>query len=1197
MSTVTQEFVRELIDFAPTEQTKKQGFAEYQLDGTVAAYNMLQRNRCAYLADEVGMGKTYVALGVMALVRHFDPHARIIVIAPRENIQRKWIKELKNFVRHNWRVVGNRVKSLQGEPAWEPVLCNSLVDFAHEALLNADRDFFLRMTSFSLALKQVDNRRRLRKLLRQQVPWIDKKALSSKSAEGFRWGFGRALNAVVPTADLVIVDEAHNLKHGYREHGSIRNHVMGLAFGHPSGQDEACPWYVPKAKRLLFLSATPFEEDYSAIQRQFEIFGFGDAELHAANGAAPVRMGTLCDSSVSEDEKRGIVGRLMLRRVSGLQINGELHTKNMYRREWRSGGYKQHDQPMHIEDPRQRLIVALMQKKVAEVLQDEKFNNNFQIGMLSSFESFLQTVDTTAKQKKPEADIGTEEDDESPSTFDGDQTRDDRERRGVDTHAISQVSESFRERFNRSLPHPKLDRTAEALTRAFRTGEKTLVFVRRVATVNELAAKLDRVFDRWIRSRMDDALPELATEVGELFHRYERERRRRPEDQIEEFPLDQAESDEDEAAEYREFVDEDDEGSAETFFAWFFRGTGPSGVLSGAAFQKNRLGSTSSVYATLFEDDHVSWLLGRPEDPIGALASAVKKTREQVIETLRSWGYALFRERSRQKEGYPRLYVFEAYQSAALEMLAGADGELAERARIVRQERHPGQSAPREGTVPAGFPGPEDSIGATTFITELVKHEALRNSIWPDETRQDFRQSFRRREQRRELLSAMGRLGASYIDLYLLAIKSLGGFALRREAEVQRPEQQLARDYVGLLERQMGEPGFHAYYEMSHAAAAFDLLLAVNFHEVQAKELPEIAGIYGATLQRQVPVGRMSGGVNKRLVRQFRMPGFPLVLATTDVLQEGEDLHTFCRRVVHYGITWTPSAMEQRTGRIDRIGSLVQRALDGTSTIPDPEELIQVFYPHLGDTVEVLQVRRVLRRLNRFLRLIHDAGQVNQAAGSRIDTARAILEELEHIAPIEGPLKSAFPVQDGWLVGSLNDSDVRRPDVEGKLAHLGRLWAELVREFEIREAEVDGRNCRGVALVSGDRLARANSSTPSGEDQAFRLELRSQAAGDATLLRCRSHVHELDLSDDEMLDALYELQKELGMVKVCVQPDARGHRQLVSVEGGILFDPRTTQFEELSALVTRIVRSASRARRALDVETPPRPCRRRRAAG
>ena len=169
MTRVTREFVSELINFAPTAETRRQGFAESQLDGTVALFNMLERNRVAYLADEVGMGKTYVALAVMSLVRYFDPHARIIVIAPRENIQLKWVKELRNFVRQNWQVVGNRVKSLQGDPAWEPVVCGSLLNFTHEALLHSDRDFFLRMTSFSLALKDPDRRKKLRRELRRRL--------------------------------------------------------------------------------------------------------------------------------------------------------------------------------------------------------------------------------------------------------------------------------------------------------------------------------------------------------------------------------------------------------------------------------------------------------------------------------------------------------------------------------------------------------------------------------------------------------------------------------------------------------------------------------------------------------------------------------------------------------------------------------------------------------------------------------------------------------------------------------------------------------------------------------------------------------------------------------------------------------------------------------------------------------------------
>ena len=262
-------------------------------------------------------------------------------------------------------------------------------------------------------------------------------------------------------------------------------------------------------------------------------------------------------------------------------------------------------------------------------------------------------------------------------------------------------------------------------------------------------------------------------------------------------------------------------------------------------------------------------------------------------------------------------------------------------ASILLEERFPGSNTSEE-PAPPGFPDPQESLGITTFFTELVKRPELRQKLWPDEPADSFRQRFRRRTQRAELLSAMARLGVSYIDLYLLAISGRSSFALGRQREDQG-ESSLATQFVDLLESQSRNGKGHAYAELSGAAENFDLILAVNFPQIPESPLPAAAGIYGATLQRQVPVGRMSGSVNKRLVRQFRMPGFPYVLVTTDVLQEGEDLHTFCQRVIHYGIAWTASAMEQRTGRVDRIGSLVQRHLDGTEDPPSPEQFIQVY--------------------------------------------------------------------------------------------------------------------------------------------------------------------------------------------------------------------------------------------------------------
>ena len=170
---------------------------------------MLATNRVAYIADEVGLGKTYVALGVMALVRHFRPGARILVLAPKENIQKKWERDFGNFVRNNWRVIDNRVKSVQGGPAREPVVCGSLAAFAHDISMNANRDFFLRMTSFSLALKRPESRKRYRERILGHVGWLDSELQAEEPGE-FREQYGRALNALLPDIDLLVVDEAHN---------------------------------------------------------------------------------------------------------------------------------------------------------------------------------------------------------------------------------------------------------------------------------------------------------------------------------------------------------------------------------------------------------------------------------------------------------------------------------------------------------------------------------------------------------------------------------------------------------------------------------------------------------------------------------------------------------------------------------------------------------------------------------------------------------------------------------------------------------------------------------------------------------------------------------------------------------------------------------------------------------------------------
>ena len=597
------------------------------------------------------------------------------------------------------------------------------------------------------------------------------------------------------------------------------------------------------------------------------------------------------------------------------------------------------------------------------------------------------------------------------------------------------------------------------------------------------------------------------------------------------------------------------------------------------------MASTSSAYATLFEDDYVASLLGVETGVVlESIARQIGKPPERCTEQLRCLAYSYFRERSRQQDGYPRLYVYEGYQAAGLALLGECEGEIGEHAKVMLEERFP-DIRPTAHEPPRGFPAPDAGLGLTTVFSELRRRPGLRKLLWPEESiGGDFRAAFRRQEQRRELLSAMARLGAPYIDLYLLAIGRMGSFSLGHRQETE-PAAELALDFLSMLEHQSGTPGYHTFHELSQAAEAFDHLVSVNFPEAPSRPLPELARLYGITLQRQVPVGRMSGGVNQRLVRQFRMPGFPLVLVTTDVLQEGEDLHTFCRRVVHYGIAWTPSAMEQRTGRVDRIGGLVQRRLDGSPEPASADSLIQVYYPHLRDTVELLQVRRVLRRLNRFLRLIHLGDRAVGADGHAIDTTRALLEELEDLPPIEGELRSAFPIEPRWLVGELGAGDVTIPDWERQFRHLEELWQALCKHHPIVKQSSGVKHLRyGELPVSAAKSTSAgmgSAATPR-RMQPFTFGLRSQVAGDEILIECESAIGTADLEDDGVVSALMETLDGTGAVKLCVDPRVGKHQDRIYIRRELLFDRDATRVADVLAMFENTLFPAVRLHEALE---------------
>ncbi|MBR8034481.1 helicase-related protein [Burkholderia vietnamiensis] len=102
--------------------------------------------------------------------------------------------------------------------------------------------------------------------------------------------------------------------------------------------------------------------------------------------------------------------------------------------------------------------------------------------------------------------------------------------------------------------------------------------------------------------------------------------------------------------------------------------------------------------------------------------------------------------------------------------------------------------------------------------------------------------------------------------------------------------------------------------------------------------------------------GKTKRDIRERLIALFNTPVFPDLLVASSVMGEGIDLHQECRFVIHHDLDWNPSVLEQRTGRLDRIGALAERE----------DKKIEVYEPYLAGTHDEKMFRVVKDRAQWF---------------------------------------------------------------------------------------------------------------------------------------------------------------------------------------------------------------------------------------
>ena len=122
------------------------------------------------------------------------------------------------------------------------------------------------------------------------------------------------------------------------------------------------------------------------------------------------------------------------------------------------------------------------------------------------------------------------------------------------------------------------------------------------------------------------------------------------------------------------------------------------------------------------------------------------------------------------------------------------------------------------------------------------------------------------------------------------------------------------------------------------------------------------------------------GGVKDRQERfdKFRHDDETKVLLLTQVGQEGIDLQ-FCDVVVNYDLPWNPMRIEQRIGRVDRIGQ--------------KSDVVNIYAFTIQNTIEERVYNRLLDKIDIFREAL---GDIEDVLSEDESTLASMIEELEH---------------------------------------------------------------------------------------------------------------------------------------------------------------------------------------------------------
>jgi hypothetical protein len=424
---------------------QRQSMAAKQTEGVAYLWNLLAEDGVALLADEVGMGKTFQALGVAVLLWKMKPNAKILVMAPNRDLCLHWRREFETLVGLHYRPIDHTVKnSVDGLPVPSVEICKSLDDLNAAVHRGVTHLYLTTIHSLSGLLRGTTDVTGDPETLAKERAEALRKDLKSDQALGSH-GF-----------DLIIVDEAHYLRnvHG----GSQRVAAARAFFGEADDR---------LAEKVLLLTATPSHTRLSDVG---SIFGYFREDKRAWTSEA--------------ERASSLLGKHALRRMRLMEGNGKLLSKRHYRNE--------KAMPATFEgQPEAEGFFALYHKGLVADLNKKNESKSLMYGYLEGFESVGRKLTSDPDQSgEGESDgANTEKGKNDYST-------------APDTNLLMSLTRSYHGAMGKFPDHPKYGKlisecvpNRKELFHADLSDLKHLIFVRRIPSVRELTQRLNERYD------------------------------------------------------------------------------------------------------------------------------------------------------------------------------------------------------------------------------------------------------------------------------------------------------------------------------------------------------------------------------------------------------------------------------------------------------------------------------------------------------------------------------------------------------------------------------------------------------------------------------------------------------------------------------------------------------------------------------